>query len=40
MRTIQEIAARMPNAKYFPILDASSGFWQVKIDHNSANHSQ
>ena len=36
MRTIEEIAARMPNAKYFSVLDASSGFWQVKLDCNSA----
>ena len=36
MRTIEEISARMPNAKYFSVLDASSGFWQVKLDHESA----
>ena len=26
----------MPNAKIFSVLDASSGFWQVKLDHESA----
>ena len=36
MRTIEEIAARMPNAKYFSVLDASSGFWQVQLDHESS----
>ncbi len=36
MKTIEEIAARMPNAKYFSVLDASSGFWQVELDHDSA----
>ena len=36
MRTIEEISTRMPNAKYFSVLDASSGFWQVKLDHESA----
>ena len=29
MTTIEEIAARMPNAKLFSKLDASSVFWQV-----------
>ena len=27
MRTIEEIATRMPNAKFFTVLDASSGYW-------------
>ena len=36
MQTIEEIAARMPNAKYFSVLDASSGFWQVELDNDSA----
>ena len=36
MRTIEEIAARMPNAKFFSILDASSGYWQVQLDPESA----
>ena len=37
MRTIEEISARMPNGNYFSVLDASSGFWQVKLDRSSAN---
>ena len=36
MRTIEEIVGRIPNAKVFSVLDASSGFWQVKLDHESA----
>ena len=36
MRTIEEIAARIPNAKIFSVLDASSGFWQIQLDHESA----
>lgn len=36
MRTIEEIVARIPNAKVFSVLDASSGFWQVKLDCESA----
>ena len=35
MRTVEEIVARMPDAKYFSVLDASSGFWQVKLDRKS-----
>lgn len=35
MRTIDEIITRMPNASVFSVLDASSGFWQVQLDHES-----
>ena len=28
---------RMPNARYFSVLDASSGYWQVTLDMESAN---
>ena len=36
MSTIEEIVTRMPNVKVFSVLDASSGFWQVKLDPSSA----
>ena len=36
MKTIEEIASRMPNATTFSVLDASSGFWQVKLDEPSS----
>ena len=36
MRIIEEIASHMPNAKLFSVLDASSGFWKVQLDHTSA----
>ena len=36
MRTIEEVIARIPNAKYFTVLDASSGFWQVPLDEESS----
>ena len=32
MQTIEEVVTRMPNTKYFSVLDASSGFWQVSLD--------
>ena len=36
MSTIDDIDTRMPNAKVFSVLDASSGFWQLKLDTPSA----
>ena len=36
MRTIQDVAARIPNAKFFTVLDASSGFWQIPLDYESS----
>ena len=36
MKTIEEVIMRMPNAKIFSVLDASSGYWQVKLDRDSA----
>ena len=34
--TIEEVTARMPNAKVFPVLDAKSGFWQIPLDESSS----
>ena len=36
MKTIEEVTSCIPNAKVFSVLDASSGFWQVKLDNESA----
>ena len=36
MRTFEEVIARMPKAQYFTTLDASHGFWQIPLDHESA----
>ena len=35
-RTIEEVVTRMPNAKVLSILDASSSFWQIELDPESA----
>ena len=35
MPTIEEIVARVPRATIFSVLDAKSGFWQVKLSEES-----
>ena len=32
MMTIEEVVAGMPQANVFSVLDATSGYWQVKVD--------
>nr|XP_061820643.1 uncharacterized protein K02A2.6-like [Nerophis lumbriciformis] len=34
----EEIASEMAGAKYFSKLDASNGFWQIKLDENSSKY--
>ena len=34
--TIEEVATRLSKAKVFSVLDAKSGFWQVKLDDASS----
>ncbi|KAL9960046.1 hypothetical protein ACROYT_G033443 [Oculina patagonica] len=36
MRTVEDVASRMPNATVFSTLDARSGFWQIKLDYQSS----
>ena len=31
-KTVEEVVARMPNAKIFSVLDDSSGFWQIELE--------
>ena len=35
MLTREEVVAKLANAKWFSVLDASSGFWQIKLDEES-----
>ena len=35
MPTLEEVATRLPKAKVFSVLDAKSGFWQVKLSESS-----
>ena len=36
MRTADDVASRVGNAKYFSTLDAKAGFWQIKLEHESS----
>ena len=36
MQTIKEVTTWMPDATYFAVLDASSGYWQISLDQESA----
>ena len=36
MRTVEEVAAQMPNSTVFSVLDAKSSFWQISLDHKSS----
>ncbi|XP_051984856.1 uncharacterized protein K02A2.6-like [Xyrauchen texanus] len=36
MRTVEEVAAQMPNSTVFSVLDAKSPFWQISLDHKSS----
>ena len=35
MKSIEEIGAELHGAKYFTLIDAKSGYWQVKLDEDS-----
>ncbi|XP_033749332.1 uncharacterized protein K02A2.6-like [Pecten maximus] len=36
MKTVEDVIANMPQAKVFTKLDATSGFWQLKLDEESS----
>ena len=36
MQTIEEVTTCMPSATTFSVLDASSGYWQISLDQESA----
>ena len=35
MPTIEDVLTRIPNAKVFSVLDATSGYWQIELDDES-----
>ena len=36
LRTVEEVVSEMPNAKHFRNLNATSGFWQLRLDEPSS----
>ena len=36
MRTADDVASRIGNAKFFSTLDAKAGFWQIRLDKKSS----
>jgi len=36
MQTVDDILPNLHNAKIFSVVDASNGFWQVELDHESS----
>ncbi|CAC5425304.1 unnamed protein product [Mytilus coruscus] len=36
MKTVEEVVANIPNAKVFNKVDATSGFWHLKLDEDSS----
>ena len=36
MKAIEEVVPEMPEAKVFSVLDATSGYWQIKLDEDSS----
>ena len=35
-RTVEEVIAKVANAKYFSVIDANSGYWQIELDNKSS----
>ena len=36
MKTVKDVLTRLPGAKIFSTLDATSGFWQIPLDEESS----
>ena len=34
--TIEEVVIKTANAKYFSVVDANSGYWQIRLDEKSS----
>lgn len=35
-RTLEDVMKRIPNAKYFTVLDASNAYWQIQLEEDSS----
>ena len=38
MKTVEEVAARVKNAKIYSVLDASNGYWQIRLTKDSQKY--
>ena len=38
MKTVEEVAAKVKNAKIYSVLDVSNGYWQIKITRDSQTY--
>ena len=38
MKTVEEVAAKVNKAKVFSVLDASNGYWQIKLSKDSQKY--
>ena len=38
MRTVEEVAAKVKNAKIYSVLDASNGYWQIRLTKDSQKY--
>ena len=36
MQTVEEVAAKLSDARVFSVLDPTSGFWHIKLDEKSS----
>ena len=36
IKTIEQVSAKLHDAKYFSVLDANSGYWQIELDYESS----
>jgi len=36
LRTLEELTLMLSGARYFSVLDATSGWWQIKLDEESS----
>ena len=38
MKTVEEVAAKVKNAKIYSVLDASNGYWQIRLTKDSQKY--
>ena len=36
-KTVEEVLAKTSQAKFFSVIDAKTGYWQIMLDHDSSN---